>query len=238
MSPTIQGLWIGPRLSTMEQLSIRSFLAHGHPYHLYVYDSVAGVPAGVEVRDAADILPRSRIFRYREGGSYAGFANHFRYRLLLERGGWWADTDTVCLRSFALRRDYVFASELDGGRPAVNNGVIRAPAGSEIMAFACRVCEGKRPQDLQWGETGPRLMAELVRRFDLEPWVEPPAVFCPLGFADWRKLLDPGAVWSFGDETRAVHLWHEMWRWSGQDTDRSYPAGCLYERLKACYLER
>ena len=34
--------------SVLEQLSIRSFLSHGYPYHLYVYNDVRGVPEGVE----------------------------------------------------------------------------------------------------------------------------------------------------------------------------------------------
>ena len=46
MSQIIQGLWVGPELSVMEQLSVSSFLRHGHQYHLYVYDDVKNVPAG------------------------------------------------------------------------------------------------------------------------------------------------------------------------------------------------
>ena len=36
----IQGLWIGETLSTMEYLSIKSFLDNGHEYHLYTYGEV------------------------------------------------------------------------------------------------------------------------------------------------------------------------------------------------------
>jgi|ETNmetMinimDraft_26_1059896.scaffolds.fasta_scaffold323783_1 hypothetical protein len=42
----IQGLWIGERLRLNERLSIKSFLDHGHEYHLYAYDSIEGVPDG------------------------------------------------------------------------------------------------------------------------------------------------------------------------------------------------
>ncbi len=41
MDPVIHSLWIGTQLSTMEQLSISSFLKNGHRFHLYVYDDVA-----------------------------------------------------------------------------------------------------------------------------------------------------------------------------------------------------
>src|SRR5215216_3083614 len=108
----IQGLWIGPELSVMEQLSASSFLRNGHEYHLYVYDEMRNVPEGTVVKAASEILPSSSIFQYKHQASYAGFANFFRYKLLLERGGWWADTDIVCLRPFDFAAPYVFASEM------------------------------------------------------------------------------------------------------------------------------
>lgn len=85
LNKTIQGLWIGPELSVMEQLSISSFLLNGHDYHLYVYDDVKNIPFGAVVMDANEILASSRIFQYKRSPSYAGFANSFRYKLLLER---------------------------------------------------------------------------------------------------------------------------------------------------------
>ena len=108
---TIQGLWIGPELSVMEQLCISSFLAHGHEFHLYVYADVRNVPSGTVVRDGNDILHESFIFRYRENGSLAGFANYFRYDLLLRRGGWWVDLDVVCLRPFQFQSAHVLGHE-------------------------------------------------------------------------------------------------------------------------------
>src|SRR5208337_1561570 len=59
MSNTIQSLWIGDRLSTMEQMSILSYLQQGHEFHLYVYHPVADIPAGTTVRDANEIVPES-----------------------------------------------------------------------------------------------------------------------------------------------------------------------------------
>lgn len=94
----VQGLWIGDRLGVMQRCSIRSFLAAGHPYHLYTYGPVEGVPAGVTVLDANALIPADRIWRYRDYDTPAGFSNQFRYHLLDERGGTWADLDVICLR--------------------------------------------------------------------------------------------------------------------------------------------
>ena len=95
----------------MEQLSIASFLTNGHQFHLFVYSDMKSIPAGTVVRDGAEILPASTIFRYRDSGSYAGFANYFRYEFLLKHGGWWADLDLICLRPFRFADEYVIGSE-------------------------------------------------------------------------------------------------------------------------------
>lgn len=233
----IQGLWIGPALSVMERLSVASFLACGHEYHLYVYDDVGNVPPGAVVKDAGTILPAEMIFQYRDFKSYAGFSNFFRYKLLLERGGWWADADIVCLRRLDFQEPHVFSSELtSAGAEVVNAGVIKSPAGSRALAYAWETCAAKDPRQIVWGETGPGLVAEVVRRFSLERHVKPPSVFCPVPLRDFERLVEPGASWAFGEETRAVHLWHEAWRRVGLDKDMQYHPDCLYERLKRRFL--
>jgi len=231
----IQGLWIGPELSVMEQLSVASFLKHGHEYHLYIYDAVKNIPRGTVVKDANEILPSTRIFQYREQASYAGFANYFRYKLLLERGGWWADTDTICLKSFDFPEPHVFATEVCRGSEVVTSGIIKAPPGSEVMAYAWDVCQSKKPELLSWGETGPRLMGEAVREFSLEEFQQPHQTFCPLGYADWDRVLEPEAEIDL-ERSCAIHLWNERWRATGRDKNIGYPADCLYEQLKLRYL--
>src|SRR5437763_16269280 len=153
----IQGLWIGPKLSIMEQLSIASFLQNGHDYHLYIYNELPNVPKGAVIRDASEILPASAIFQYKDRPSYAGFSNFFRYKLLLERGGWWADSDVVCLRPFDFPDEYVFGSELTHqGDEVPNVGFVKAPAGSAAMAVACEESLGKDRTNDAWGERVPR----------------------------------------------------------------------------------
>lgn len=234
----VQGLWIGRELSVMEQLSVSSFLANGHEYHLYVYDEMGNVPAGAVVKDAGEILPASSVFQYKRQASYAGFANFFRYKLLLERGGWWADTDVVCLRPFDFADEHVFSTELCRGEEVVTSGIIKAPAGSPVMAYAWEVCQKKDPAQLVWGETGPRLMAESVGRSSLGRYEKPFRVFCPLSYSEWHKVLEPDFDGSFGEETYAVHLWNEMWRAGRQDKNAHYHPDSLYEGLKRKYLAR
>lgn len=231
----IQGMWIGAELSVMERLSISSFMHNGHEYHLYVYDEVKNIPAGAIVRDATEILPASNIFQYKHFPTYAGFANFFRYKLLLERGGWWVDMDTICLKPFDFPSEHVFAAEEVDGLEVITSGIIKAPAESPAMAYAWEVCQSKNPEQLRWGETGPKLMGEAVRKFSLERYGKPFQVFCPLGYSEWRKVLEPDAS-ALDERSYAIHLWNEMWRAAGQDKNARYPETCLYEQLKSRYL--
>ena len=237
LNKTIQGLWIGPELSLMEQLSISSFLLNGHDYHLYVYDDVKDIPIGTKVMNANEVLPAASIFQYKKRPSYAGFSNFFRYKLLLDRGGWWADTDTVCLKPFDFPEQYVFSSEIDHrGVEVVTSGIIKAPGGSSIMTYAWKVCQKKNLNRLRWGETGPKLMAKAVNKFSLKEFKKSSRVFCPVNYPEWQQVLQPLAALSVDDSTYAIHLWNEMWRGAGQDKNAEYDPQCLYEKLKSTYL--
>ncbi len=55
------------------------------------------------------------FFSTRIRGSVADFANFFRYKLSLEKGGWWTDMDYVCLTPLDFADDLVFGSEMDRG---------------------------------------------------------------------------------------------------------------------------
>jgi hypothetical protein len=233
----IQGLWVGNRLSLMEQLSIRSFQANGHSYHLYAYEEIQGVPEGTVIQDANQILPSSKIFRYTEHDSVAGFANFFRYKLLLERGGWFVDTDLVCLKPFDFADPYVISAQdnqyLTGEEVCV--GAIKAPRASGFAAHAWAVCQRQDTSQLRWGQTGPELARAAVEKFGLQPYVTSAAAFCPVPFKTWSDLLDGDKLWNFGENTFAVHLWNELWRRERRDKNAVYHENCLYERLKRQY---
>jgi hypothetical protein len=234
----IQGLWIGAELSVMEHLSIASFLSNGHQFHLFVYSEVKNIPAGTVIRDGEEVLPASSIFRYRESGSYAGFSNFFRYELLCKYGGWWVDLDTICLHPFRFANDYVIGSEpvADGGSHPIS-GVMKMPSQSPLMQYLTQVCRAKNRETLKWGETGPRLVADGIRRFSLEEYVQASDIFCPLGWYEWDKVLDPTASVTLETPIHAIHLWNEVWRRHGKDKGAVYHPDCLYEKLKGRYMK-
>jgi hypothetical protein len=104
------------------------------------------------------------------------------------------------------------------------------------MRIAWEACERMDPRSLRWSQCGPTLFSGIVDKCALHRYVAAPETFCPIHFSEWRKVLDPAAVWSFGPGTRSVHLWHELWRREAQDKNREYQSSCLYEILKRRYL--
>jgi len=229
----VQSLWIGRRLSTMERLSIISYLQQGHPFHLYVYEPVANIPDGVIVHSGQEILPSEEIFCYQYGygkGSFAAFANCFRYKLLSECGGWWSDLDVVCLRPLDFPADHVIGYERRPYQaPHVNNALIKAPVGSPLMRYCFEASWKVDRLTLHWGQIGPTLLRKAIEELAMPVKVLEPSAFYPIDYwRTWhlirsRKLPTNG--W-------AVHLWHSQWQHLGLNPDHVYSAGCIYEQLK------
>jgi hypothetical protein len=235
----IQSLWIGTALPALQQLSIRSFLAHGHAYHLYTYGTLAGVPDGTTVRNASEILPSDSVFCYPQGfgeGSTSAFSNLFRYRLIFERGGWWVDTDVVCLRRLEFDQAFVFSTQRDSDLPySCATSVFKAPAGAPFLEYCADVVKGRNKSTLQWGEIGPILFDEAVNRFALGEYRVPVEVFNPIDYEDFRAITEPGFDMSRIARSHAVHLWNQQWKSQKIDPAAEPPVDSLYGTLWQMY---
>ena len=256
--PIIQSLWIGGKLSPIEQLSISSFLKNNHEYHLYTYGEVIGVPNGTTLMDANLILPEKDIFTYNEG-SYAGFADWFRWKLLYEKGGFWVDTDMICLKPFDFDTDVVFGAE---SGELVCPAVLGFPAGHEICAFLRNSCEnpndylpydrkstrrkkrkrkfwGKGRADIEWGESGgPEGFTKALRHFNILDKAKPFMFFYPIHFSNWHTIYDDAFKngTDLFNDTYAIHLWNEMSRRESLDKYATFDENSLIEKLKRKFL--
>ncbi len=217
----------------MEQLAIRSFLDNGHSFHLYAYEEIEGVPAGTVVHRAEEILPAAEIFHCQRGfakGSVASFADLFRYKLLLERGGWWVDADVVCLRPLEFADDHVVGRErTPEGQGDINNAQLKAPIGSPLMEYCWRRGRGVDRARMSWGETGPRLVTQAVQSAAVPVRILDPQAFYPIDYWQVWQLIRSGEM---PGDCYVIHLWNAKWRSEGLDPDAVYDRGCIFEQLK------
>jgi hypothetical protein len=240
MTPAIvQGLWIGSRLTVMERLSIRSYLDHGHPFHLYTYGDVENIPAGTVVRDGREVLPADEIFCYQRGfgkGSVSAFSNCFRYKLLWEQGGWWSDLDSVCLRPLDFDGEHVVGLELHpDGHERLASGLMKAPSGSPLMQFCWETSWQVERASVRWGQIGPGLLNQALRELKVAVRTLTPSTFYPIHHWQVWDLVEPRAL---PEASTAIHLWNSQWRHSGLDPDAIYPTDCIYEQLKTRFHVR
>lgn len=257
---TIKALWIGSSLSKIEQLSLASFVYHGHKTELFAYEDIQGVPSGVTLRDANQILPEAKIFKYKSRPSYACFANWFRYEMLYREGGIWVDTDVVCLKPFDMQFELLAGWEQLG---KINNAVIGANAGDPLFEFLSAQCkepntplpydnrrdrrrkflrryfQGNQQGNLKWGETGPIGLTKAMQHFKRLEQVLPVTAFYPIHPTCWNTIFDTTypSVDRYFPDSYAIHLWNEMIRRTpGYGKDKTYPTNSLIEVLKQKYL--
>lgn len=169
-------LWIGSHLSLLEKLCLASFTSLGYTCWLWAYDEdlSAQVGHGVLVKDAREIIPEDQVFRYSFGnefghgkGSYAGFSDLFRYKVLYEFGGWWSDMDITCLRPLPEGNPYVFRKH--DVLPVVGN-LIKVPPASPLMS-ACydRSLRSVHAKNRDW-LLPVKILNEEIERLDLLPF--------------------------------------------------------------------
>lgn len=263
--PIVQGLWIGDSLSIMEQLCIKSYCYHGHEFHLYTYGEVKGVPEEAIIKDANAVIPESEIFTYKNNGSYAGFANLFRYKLLLDKGDIWTDMDMVCLKPLTFERDLAFAAQkqpvlnqsklkttlksifyrfvdiekrVDWDIYAINCCFMYCKPNSEVMKYCYDFAEAQDNSNLSWGQTGPMLLTKAIKELDLFDFVEDTSSYCPIHLANWRQFIaaDSQKYMPKVENAKAAHLWNEFWRQNGLDKSQSFDSNSIFEQWKAKYL--
>jgi hypothetical protein len=232
----VQSLWIGNELSNMEVLCIRSYMQHGHAFHLYVYNEVENIPPGTIIKDANEIYPEANVYSDQWNG-FVNFSNRFRYTLLYQKGGWWVDMDTVCLKPFNFTEDYVFSSEAVPmyRRVLVNTTYIKAKAGSKLFSDCLEFIDNRKYEHLHWGEHGVNLISRMIFLNKLQSFIKTPDFFCPISAFELELLLGQDNM-KLISQSYAVHWWHELWKRRGLQKSAQYDAASIYEILKRKYL--
>lgn len=247
-SSIVNMLWIGTNISPIEALSMKSFLKNGMHVKLHAYNLLGGVPHDVELCDANLIIPQKEIFKHL--GSYAAFADLFRWKLMYEHGDYYADADVVCLKRLKFDESVVIGWEIQDERIAssvLGFDKSEHPLAKRMLENALNPLE-IRPYDsfkikkrkwlkrlsfikthaIGWGDTsGPiGLNNEYNLREDhygINPVAQ--SAFHKIASDDWRMFIEPnvGIFEHLKKESFAVHLCNEMWRRNGIDKYKPFP---------------
>lgn len=183
---------------------ISSFEYYGHTVHLYCYEDI---DINATKIDANSILPVETAIKKQFPGttlSFSAFSNMFRYKLLLEKGGYWVDADTICLKPYDFIGD-VFSSEDSRNRP--NTGVIRTYDKTFIEDLYNTSYSMFHTEGLD-GLTGPTLLNQKLIQYNKTYLVQPSSTFCSVDYCKFTDLINPDIELQVSGYS--VHLWHEM----------------------------
>ena len=254
--PPIVSFWHGP-LSWLERVSIASFARQGHTVLVYTYEPQGELPAGAEWQDAETILPREKLFFYKDEGTPGVFSDLFRLELMRRDAGIWADCDIYCVKPFDGLGEYVFGWEREG---SINNAVLRMPGTAPLLDDLMSVFDtenrpllephlpfGRRlevaarrlfgdpvpPAHMQFGATGPFALTHFIKRRGLAGKALPSTVFYPVPYAGIPSLLEPGSdiVDFLTPDTLCVHIWRSQLTRRGRADLAPPPPGSALAKL-------
>lgn len=194
--------WGGGKLTYLEVLSLKSFVAAGHPVTLYAYDPPGAPPAGVTVQDAADILPR-------DAAPDALIADLFRYHCLAKRPGViWAAPDFVLLKPLRPENDRLLAEQ---GGGYLTPDILALPPDSKALGAVLEFTAQPRPippwatakeqaalaacddpvaaDGLEWGVWGAKALSHFAGQSGEAEDALPKGAFYPISYADRAILL-------------------------------------------------
>ena len=228
--------WAYGDLSKLERLCISSFVLQGYRVKLWTYDKINNAPSSVQLCDAREILDEKRVFLNRSQ-SIVSFSDLFRYKLLNEVGGLYADTDVIALASpdYFSKPLVVTERQTGGNDVTINNNIIYNPQphSGNLIDLAYSVADHFPPEKITWDEIGPRLLTSMIF---LQPehgfQVMAPDFANP--FEYWKcpgVLLTPSIM--VPEEARFVHCYSSWWGRTGTDKNMSYPPGSLMASFEA-----
>lgn len=229
--------WSFAPFGYLERLCLTSMIRAGHPIDLYSYEKDLDLPDGVTLKDASQIMPRSKIVRHRFGPSH--FTDIFRYEGLRRGFGTWVDMDVLMLRSISDMPGPIMGWE---NPSSVAIGVLWLQKDDPFLSWMKRLTEARvpipghlpirkkleqlgralvgRPRPLnKFGRCviGPGEFTDFLRRANRLKQAEPIEVFYPLPHEQFSMAFDPAANVEafFTPRTRAVHLWNNSLVQSG-----------------------
>jgi hypothetical protein len=208
-------LWVGNSMTKIQEISLSSFVYHGHDITLFVYDLNMKVPSGVKKENARLIMDESEIFLVQN--TYAAFSDLFRYRMINKTGLAWVDADTICLSSDWEDLGDTFACF---EKNLIVGGVLKLPQESKALRYLIKKSSEFDKEKINWIDVGPALVDKAFRKFNLLNYVHPMETFCGIHWSEWSKLWDPNhfkEIKILEKKSKSISVYHSMTTRAGID---------------------
>jgi hypothetical protein len=233
-------LWVSGELSRLARLSLASFLANGYQVKLWSYDPGHLRAEFADVQDAATLLPMPA----EDAANMAYLTSLFRYRVLAEQGGIWADLDIVALDpepkiearpliASEKRRPFRHAEPTATGESLtqVTNCFMAnpTPRTGDLWHRAVDRVAALNPEDRNWENVGPHMLSGLMlREPDEDVDILPPEAVAPVA---WWNV--PGVFFEERDPPPSpfMHMYATIWTRRGIDAEMPFPHRSLAGRL-------
>jgi hypothetical protein len=228
----VQTFWHGKMIGAYQLLCLKSFADRGHQVEVFSYDADLRFPGWIELRPAAEILPRDEVLRPLPDGRVAIHGNLFRYAVLHARGGWWIDPDVVLLKP-DLPDEKLFFGGLDVFH-GTSTGVLRFPKGHAIIKAALEQTRALGDTIGEWERAGAMLLTDLIRQNGMHATLRARAPLGPVSWFEVPDLFDPAKcaeIEARCASARFLQLHDEVWRRAGVPHRLGPPEGSVLDVL-------
>lgn len=226
-SITAHMFWAKGPVSELEHLCMKSFVDKNYNLLVWSYDDGLLIPRGASLRDANLVIEESKLFLNRKG-SYAGFSDLFRYKVLSRFGGLYSDTDVVAIRpSEDLPERQFLVTEYTKKNtftPYINGNVIYNPfpARGNVIDLALAYARRFPKADIRWSEIGPDLLSAIVSIYPLHNFIIQPPIFAnPVPWWECPQKLLQDEFDGLDENCFFFHCYNETWRRAGIDKNEA-----------------
>ena len=218
----IANFFWGGEISSYELSNFLSFKNFGFSVNIWSYEAL-DLPEGLNLKKAETILGEDKLNMFTQNfqkSNMSSFSNLFRYELLLKEGGWWFDSDCICLKhvdefkKLSYNQKFVLGLENEN---LIGSSVmyINDQNITNLLLDETYKRIANNEYKFYWGEIGPYLITDVFLKNDLFQYTFDRKLFFQIEPENFHNLFLPSYKDSINTslgESFVCHTWNEMFR--------------------------